>query len=802
ENKVPLAGIPVKASDYYITKLLKAGLKVAICEQLEDPSLAKGIVKRDVVEVITPGTITNPNIIEAGKNLFLTAVNSDERGNFGIAFCDLSTGDFFAEEVNSKEILDEIKRIEPGEILIPENSNYQFLKDFLLTPVPPMDFQYEYASEKLKEHFGIQTLAGFGVDELRLGIGAAGAILNYLNNTQKRKLKHIKKLQKSTLKERLILDAATVKNLELVCRFDGSTEGTLIDILNETTTAMGARLLRSNLLKPYNNLTLIQNRLDAVEELYNRMDKVKSFRNLLQDIRDIERLMGRIATERANARDLIQLKESLMLIPALKKELQEFKTHLLTEISEKLLEFPDTVKLIADAIVDEPPLTISDGGIIKNGFNEELDKIRDAVSKGKNWIANLEREERKKTGINSLKVRYNSVFGYYIEVTKPNLKYVPENYIRKQTLTNCERFITPKLKEYESLVLGSEEKIKTLEYEIFVEIRSKISKDIEKAQSTAKAIGLLDLLVCFAFLAQKNRYTKPIVNNSQEINIIEGRHPVVEQMLEKETFIPNDVYLDNEKNQILIITGPNMSGKSTYLRQVGLIVIIAQMGCFVPAKETRIGIVDRVFTRIGASDDLSRGVSTFLAEMIETANILNNATKKSLVILDEVGRGTSTFDGLSIAWSVCEFLHNNPEVHPKTLFATHYHELTKLEETLRGVKNYNISVKRWGDRIIFLRKVVRGGADESYGVDVAKLAGLPKEVIVRAKEILGELEQEQIKGISRRKRDTHSIKEKQLSLFDAPKEKIYEELKKLDISRISPIEALNILNGWKNKLKF
>ncbi|MCK4577059.1 DNA mismatch repair protein MutS [candidate division WOR-3 bacterium] len=804
DNRIPLAGIPVKAADNYITKLIKAGLKVAICEQLEDPALAKGIVKRDVVEVITPGTVTNPNILDSGKNIFLAAISSDGKGKFGLSYCDLSTGDFFIEELSFNEILDELKRIEPGELLVSENDDYPFFDEFILTPLSEIEFQYGYALEKLKEHFNVKTLDGFGVEELNLGISAAGAILNYLNSTQKRKLKHIKKLMRSDLSNMLILDNSTVRNLELIKRFDGTTEGTLFSVLNETVTPMGTRYLRMTLLKPFYKLKNIKERLSAVDELYKKNLKVKTIRKILKSVSDIERLIVRIATERANARDLIQLKDSLSKIPTVKEEIREFSSEILEQIKKEMIDFSDVVKLISNAIVDSPPLKITEGGMIKDGFNEELDKTRDIVAKGKDWIVNLEREERDKTNITSLKVRYNSVFGYFIEVTKSNLKHVPDNYIRKQTLSNCERFITPELKEYETKVLGSEEKIKSMEYNIFSEIRTKVSQRVEEIQNTAKAIALLDLLLCFAFLSIRNKYSKPTVNNSDEIFISEGRHPVVETMIEKETFIPNDSYLDGNGNQILIITGPNMSGKSTYLRQVGLIIIMAQMGCFVPVKEAKIGVVDRVFTRIGASDDLSRGVSTFLAEMIETANILNNATKKSLVILDEVGRGTSTFDGLSIAWSVCEFLHNNPTVHPKTLFATHYHELTELEEILRGVKNYNVSVKRWEDKIIFLRKVVPGGADESYGVDVARLAGLPKQVINRAREILFELEEKEMKDLSKKRKVLAQngilTKEEQLSLFSPPENIIYEELKNLDITALTPIDALNLLNEWKKRL--
>ncbi|TET24714.1 MAG: DNA mismatch repair protein MutS, partial [Candidatus Cloacimonadota bacterium] len=720
------------------------------------------------------------------------------------AYCDISTGDFFIEEPKRIEILDELKRINPHEILISENNEYDFLGDFVITPVPDINFHYTYASEKLKNHFEVETLRGFGIQELHLGIGAAGALMAYLNATQKRKLKHIKQIIVDNLNDRLILDNATVRNLELIRRFDSSTDGTLFEVLNDTVTPMGARILRMNFLKPSYRIESIQETLSAVFELYGDDAKRKTLRNKLKSISDIERLMGRIATERANARDLIQLANSLAFLPQIKSEMNGLQSTVLTNINQNINVFNDEVALIENAIVDNPPLTVKEGAIIKDGFNEELDGIRVIVSRGKDWIANLELTERKRTGIASLKVKYNSVFGYYIEVTKANLKHVPDDYMRKQTLTNCERFITPELKEYESTILGSEEKVKSLEYDIFVTIRTDILRRIQDIQKTAKAIGFLDMLLCFSFISKQNRYSKPIIDESDVLHILEGRHPVVEQMLERGTFIPNNSHLDSYNNQILIITGPNMSGKSTYLRQVGLITIMAQMGCFVPAEKVQMGIVDRVFTRIGASDDLSRGVSTFLAEMIETANILNNATKKSLVILDEVGRGTSTFDGLSIAWSVCEFLHNNAQVHPKTLFATHYHELTELEDILPGVKNYNVSVKRWEDRIIFLRKVVRGGADESYGVDVAKLAGLPEEVIARAKEILIELEQEEKKDLIRRRKKSsakgNSIVVQQLPLFTPPEQKIFEKINTLDISKLTPIDALNLLNEWKKML--
>jgi DNA mismatch repair protein MutS len=801
-NSVPLAGIPVKAADHYITKLIQAGLKVAICDQLEDPAKAKGIVKRGVTEVITPGTITNPALIDSGKNIFLAALTSHENEIFGLSYCDLSTGDFFISELPKAELLDELKRIDPGEILVEESADYKFLGEFVLTLVSDMEFQYSFAAEKLKNHFGTHTLEGFGIEESGPGICAAGAVLSYLDSTQKRKLNHIRKLRRAVLGDKLILDHATVRNLELMQRFDGSTKGTLFSIINETRTSVGTRIVRQNLLKPSYDLELIEQRLDAVSTLMASPASLKTIRNILGSISDLERIMGRIATERANARDMIQLLHSVSELPALKNSLQEFKIKIVKDIADGISEFREIKQLIENAIADDPPLTIKEGGIIKQGYSKELDEIRSIVTLGKDWIVNLEKEERQNTGINSLKVKYNSVFGYYIEITKPNLKYVPEHYIRKQTLTNCERFITPELKEYEHKVLGSEEKIKTIEYDLFCRIRSDVARYAAPMQETAKAIGYLDMLCCFAFVAKREGYIRPQVNDADEIQITEGRHPVVEQMIEKGSFIPNDTRINNSDSQILILTGPNMSGKSTYLRQVALITILAQMGSYVPARGATIGIVDRVFTRIGASDDLSRGVSTFLAEMIETANILNNATRKSLVILDEVGRGTSTFDGLSLAWSVCEFLHNSAMVHPKTLFATHYHELTELAQILQGVKNYNVSVKRWKDRIIFLRKVVPGGADESYGIDVAKLAGIPEEIIMRAKEILLELEEEEIKELEKKRKriSRKSRKQKQLPLFTPAEQKIIDELRMLDITRITPLDALNILSQCKKKL--
>lgn len=800
-NRIPLAGIPVKAADRYITTLIKAGLKVAICEQLEDPALAKGLVKRGVTEVITPGTVTNPALIDAGRNIFLAAITSDGKDIFGLSYCDLSTGDFYLTELPRQELIDELKRIDPGELLVEEGSDYPFLEDFVLTEVSDMEFQFSFASEKLKKHFEVETLAGFGIDDISLGICAAGAVLEYLDATQKRKLQHIKKLQRANLADKLILDDATVRNLELLRRFDGSTKGTLFDHLKETKTPMGTRFLRMNLLKPSYDIQLIENRLDAINELLSS-PSLKSLRSILLRISDLERIVGRIATERANARDLIQLLNSISVLPQLKKGLSRLGSTILKQIHDEVSQFKELKQLISAAIVSEPPLAMKDGGMIRQGYNEELDDLRARASKGKDWIVDLEKHERERTGIASLKVKYNSVFGYYIEVTKPNLKYVPPAYVRKQTLKNCERFITPELKEYEEKVLGSEEKIKALEYELFLEVRQTIAGYTQEMQTTAKAIGYLDMLLCFAFLAKRDRYARPRVNTSDELLIIEGRHPVIEHMIEKGSFIPNDTHMNTSDKQIIILTGPNMSGKSTYLRQVALITILAQMGSFVPCKEAQIGIVDRVFTRIGASDDLTRGVSTFLAEMIETANILNNATKSSLVILDEVGRGTSTFDGLSIAWSVCEFLHNNPRVHPKTLFATHYHELTELQEVLTGVKNYNVSVKRWKDQIIFLRKVVPGGADESYGVDVASLAGLPKEVITRAKEILHELEENEMKHLDRKKRriSLKSKKTRQLPLFTPTEQAFLDELRSLDVARMTPLDALNALNQWKKKL--
>ncbi len=801
-NRIPLAGIPVKAADNYITKLIKAGVKVSICEQLEDPALAKGIVKRDVVEVITPGTVTNPNLLDSGKNNFLAALKSDNKGDFGFSYCDLSTGDFYVEELKRTDLLDELRRIEPGEIIVSENETFPLPDDLVLTTLTDMFFQYEYAKQTLMKHFKVETLAGFDIEKFYFGIGAAGAILKYLTDMQKRKLNHINNIKRVDINGKLMLDTSTVKNLELIKRFDGSLDNTLFSTLNETVTPMGMRTLRMNLLNPLSNLNEIEKRLESVTQLINENTEANRARKIMKSISDLERLTARISTERSNARDLIQLKNSLKKIPQLKATMKNFSAELLKDTTNSLLDFRETVMYLEKSIVDEPPITIKEGGIIKDGIDSELDRIRKIVSEGKQWIVNLQKKERKKTHISSLKVAYNSVFGYYIEVTKPNLKLVPDNYIRKQTLSNCERFVTTELKEYENTILGSEEKINKLEYSLFVTVRKNVSEISEKIQMSAKAIALIDLLTSFALLARKNDYKRPKVNNSDVIKITQGRHPVIENVINREAFIPNDVVLDNSNNQILIITGPNMSGKSTYLRQVALIVIMAHMGCFVPAQSAEIGKIDRVFTRIGATDDLSKGVSTFLAEMIETAKILNNATDRSLVIMDEVGRGTSTFDGLSIAWSVCEFLHNNQVVHPKTIFATHYHELTELQKMLKGIKNFNVSVKRWGDKIIFLRKVVPGGADESYGVDVARLAGFPDIVISRAREILQELEEKEQDNLAKKHRRTREKKktDRQLTLFTPSENTIIEGIKSIDVTKITPLEAINLLSEWRKLL--
>ncbi len=797
--RVPLAGVPVKSVDTYIARLVQAGLKVAVCEQLEAPGITK-LIKRDVIEVITPGTVLRPTLIEERKNYFLLSITPYER-IYGLAFADLSTGEFYATEMSFNSLAEAIQKIDPKEIIVPKE--WDAIKKLFVdnqypqTQIDDYYFSYDYAYDKLKKHFGVVNLDGFGLEDKHAAICAAGAILYYLEETQKNTLPHIRKISPYREGDYLLIDRMTRKNLELTERIrDGSIQGSLLSILDQTKTPGGARLLRRWILAPLLDVKTIKLRQDAISELVLSRYLLKELAEILSDIGDLERNASRIACERGNARDIIALKNWLKKIPLIKKTLKTTNSILLQNHFQNLEDFANLIERVEKTLVEDPPLSITEGGIVKSGFSQELDELRSLSANAKEWIANLQQRERAHTGIPNLRINYNSVFGYYIEVTKSYLHLVPKNYIRKQTLVNNERFITPELKEYEAKILNAEDRIKVLEYEIFTELRKEVANEVPRILTLSSIISELDVLVSLATVAIANNYIKPEVNEGDEILIRDGRHPVIEK-LTTEPFIPNDTYLNLESHQILLITGPNMAGKSTYLRQVALIVIMAQIGSFVPASEARIGVVDKIFTRIGASDDLSRGVSTFLAEMSETANILNNATPQSLVILDEIGRGTATYDGLAIAWAVVEYLHQNQAIKPKTLFATHYHELTDIIQYLPRVKNYNFLVKEYGDEIIFLKKCVEGKSDRSYGIAVAKLAGLPQVVIDRAKEVLADFE----KGEEVSIRSLTKDKEFQISLFQPIEHPLLEEIRKLNLDTLTPLEALNILHRLKRQLE-
>ena len=809
---VPLAGFPHHALDGYLAKMIKAGYKVAICEQVEDPKKAKTIVKREVIDVVTPGTVLSDDLLESKRNNFLVAVYF--KGELcGMAKADLSTGEFSVTEFRREEIQDYLLNAQPSEVLVSEEQEDYLRKHvrnvvhFTVTTRAEWLFARDFAYETLIRHFKTVSLKGFGCEDLDPGISAAGVLIHYLEENKKAQLAHIRQLSRHYPQEHMILDPATLRNLEILTTLQGERkEGSLIGILDRTVTPMGGRLIRGWVQFPLRRVPEINRRLDSVEELVSRSDVREKLRKHMGRIGDLERLISRIAVRRCNARDLLALKKSLAVLPEIQQEMAPLESALLAELREGFRDVSDLTDLIGRAIVDEPPVAVTEGGIIRKGFHAELDEYREIAFSGKKWIANLQALERQKTGIPSLKVGYNKVFGYYIEVTKTHLSKVPPGYIRKQTLVNAERYITPELKEYEEKILTAEEKMAALEYELFEQVRSQIAGAAERIQQNARVIAQVDVLCSLAALAEAENYTKPVVDDGLEIEIKDGRHPVVEKMLPVgEVFIPNDTYLSNRDHQILVITGPNMAGKSTYIRQVGLIALLAQMGSFVPAKSARIGVVDRIFTRVGASDNLVGGESTFLVEMNEMANILNNATERSLLLLDEIGRGTSTFDGLSIAWSVVEYLHNNPKVAAKTLFATHYHELTELELILPRVKNYNIAVKEWGDQIVFLRKIVRGGCDHSYGIQVARLAGLPRPVVERAREILANLEADELTPtrqprLARRTKQRRGMRIQQLSLFAQPDEELRRELEKLDINNMTPLQALNKLNELRQKL--
>ncbi|MDQ7063106.1 MAG: DNA mismatch repair protein MutS [candidate division KSB1 bacterium] len=809
---VPLAGFPYHALDTYLAKMVKAGYRVAICEQVEDPKKAKIVVKRAVTEVVTPGTALSEELLDSRRNNYLCAIVFENK-RVGIATLDVSTGEFRVGEYPMEDVQNQLALIQPAEIVISEEQvntlrdRWRLPSSIVITPKEGWIFQRDFGYEKLTQHFQTLTLKGFGVEDMQAGIAAAGAALYYAKENQQSDLKHISRLVRDEESTYLSLDAATQRNLELTHSLRGERKGTLLSVLDHTLTAMGARLLVKWIQRPLRQVNEINLRLDAVEELVNKGELLGELGEQLRGIGDIERLITRVTTQRANARDLNTLCAALERIQPIREQLLHAEAQLLRDIAEALNPLPDLVRDIRAALVDDPPLSITDGGIIRKGYHEELDRLRQIAYSGKDWILQLQESERQKTGIPSLKVRYNKVFGYYIEVTKPNLARVPEHYIRKQTLVNAERFITPELKEYEEQILSAEEKMVALEYELFTQMREHVAMHGQAVQINAQRLAELDCLCNFARIARERQYCRPQLSEEEAIHIEEGRHPVIERLLPfGEKFVPNDTHIANTDSQIQIITGPNMAGKSTYLRQVGLIVLMAQMGSFVPARSAVIGVVDKIFTRVGASDNLAGGESTFLVEMNETANILNNATPRSLILLDEIGRGTSTFDGLAIAWAVVEYLHENAQVAAKTLFATHYHELTELEMIFPRVKNFNIAVKEWGDQIIFLRKIVEGGCDHSYGIQVAKLAGLPNTVINRAKEILTNLEQNALaanhvpKLAKKRGSGVRPQAALQLDFFARENHAVVKELQQLDLDNMTPLQAFQKLIELKQKV--
>ena len=824
EERAPMCGIPYHALENYLYRLVQKGYKVAIAEQMEDPKLAKGLVKREVIRVVTPGTITSAQALDETKNNYLMGiVYIDER--FGIAVSDISTGDFLVTEVETeRELADEINKFSPSEIICNDaffvsGVDTEEVKNRYQTVIAALDnhfFSDEGCRRILKEHFKVGSLDGLGLQDYDTGVIAAGAVMEYMYETQKSTLSHITTIVPYSTGQFMIIDTSTRRNLELLETMrEKQKRGTLLWVLDKTKTAMGARLLRTYIEQPLIHKDDIIARQNAIEELNMNYISREEICEYLNPIYDLERLIGRISYKTANPRDLISFRNSLEMLPYIKDLMGEFTTPLLKELWEELDALEDVHDLVSRAIVEDPPISLRDGGIIKDGYHEETDKLRHAKTEGKTWLAELESRERDKTGIKNLKVKYNKVFGYYFEVTNSFKGMVPDYFVRKQTLANAERYTTDELKELEDMILGAEDKLYTLEYGLFCEVRDAIAAEVLRIQQTARAIAGIDVMTSLSVVATKNNYVKPRINEKGVIDIKNGRHPVVEKMMRDDLFVANDTYLDNSKNRLSIITGPNMVGKSTYMRQTALIVLMAQLGSFVPADDANIGICDRIFTRVGASDDLASGQSTFMVEMTEVANILRNATKNSLIVLDEIGRGTSTFDGLSIAWAVVEHISNPKLLGAKTLFATHYHELTELEGTINGVNNYCIAVKEQGDDIVFLRKIVKGGADKSYGVQVAKLAGVPDSVIVRAKELLVELSDADITARAKEIAEAGAgapkhasiprpdeVDLQQMSLFDTVKDDdIVRELGELELGNMTPIDALNTLYRLQTKLK-
>ena len=821
-ERAPMCGIPYHAAETYINRLIDKGYKVAICEQVEDPKTAKGIVKREVTRVVTPGTNLNMQELDEGKKNYLMAIVC-VGDHFGVSTADITTGDCYVTEIDEeRKLWDEINKFLPAEIIcndafLVSGVDVDDLRNRLHISVFALESWYfgdDLCKQTLLEHFKISSLEGLGLADYDSGVIAAGSLFRYLLDTQKNTMEHMNKIIPYTTERYMVIDSSSRRNLELVETLrEKQKRGSLLWVLDKTKTAMGARMLRSFVEQPLIDADAINERLDAVTELNMQAMLREEIREYLNPVYDLERLVSRISYRSANPRDLLAFKMSLEMIPHIKNLLANFTSPLLVRINEQMDGLEDLYTLLEASITEDPPLAVKEGGIIREGYNEQVDTYRNSKTQGKSWLAQLEAEEKEKTGIRNLKIKYNKVFGYYLEVTNSFKNLVPEYYTRKQTLTNAERYITPKLKELEDMILGAEDKLFALEYDLFCQVREELAAQIPRIQETAKAIAQLDVYASLSVVAQRNNYVRPTVNTKGVIDIKNGRHPVVEKMINNDMFIANDTYLDNGSKRVSVITGPNMAGKSTYMRQTALIVLMAQIGSFVPAEKAKIGVVDRIFTRVGASDDLASGQSTFMVEMTEVANILRNATAKSLLILDEIGRGTSTFDGLSIAWAVIEHISNTKLLGAKTLFATHYHELTELEGKIPGVNNYCIAVKERGDDIVFLRKIVKGGADKSYGIQVAKLAGVPDSVLDRAKELVDELVHTDItstfKDLAENSRKTKpkavhydEVDLEQISLFDTVQDQdIIEELKNLDITMLTPMDAMNTLYRLQNKLK-
>ncbi len=809
-GNVPLAGFPHHAIDTYLPKLVKAGYRVAICEQMENPKFVKGIVKREVVEVVTPGVTLSDKLLDHKNNNYLASIFllSDI---VGISFSDVSTGEFFTFEIPQHELLQQIGAINPAEIIISKKQK-SIIEPILqklnfhtrITKLDDWIFTIDFCNELLLNHFQTKTLKGFGIENLEPGIIAAGAVLNYLKDTQKSTLSHISKVAKYNPSDYMMLDFSTKRNLEITFTMqDGNREGSLFSILDKTETPMGARLLKKWISSPLKRLDLILQRQECVNDLFSNKILRKNLKEEIKEIGDLERLTSKACTNRINPREIVSLKLSLKKIPLIKQLLDSSKIETIRIIKEKLNPLDNIVEKIELGISDSPSAVLNDGDIIRIGYNAELDELRDLQLHAKDWIANFQKNERERTGISSLKVNFNKVFGYYIEISNANKDKVPDNYIRKQTLVNGERYITPELKNYEDKILNAEEKISTLEYTLFNQIRAFVANESNTIQENARLIAMLDCYISLADCAEAYNYTRPIVNNENIINIKDGRHPVVERVLPPgEKFSPNNCYLDNDNEQIIILTGPNMAGKSVFLRQIGLIVLLAQIGSFVPATHATIGLIDRIYTRVGASDNISAGESTFLVEMQEAANILNHATNKSLILLDEIGRGTSTFDGISIAWAITEYLHETPHIAAKTLFATHYHELNEMASLFPKIRNYKVEVREYGNKIVFLHKVTAGGADHSYGIQVAHMAGLPTVVTARAKEILSNLENKELTPVEIKKAKLSKLKENNdyyYSLFELCDDELRDEISNIPIDSMTPIEALNKLNDLKKK---